>query len=134
MAYWPILANISENPIFKVNDDDTVLMGNYLSPSLNSSISKSVGSGLTNIYSISSTFYTAAFFDYSVSDGTNLRSGTVKSIWDGVNISWDDETNNGIGSSGPLLTFNMILSAGTAILQSSGATSGWTIKTIVRAI
>ena len=128
------VTNSSSQPILQVNDNNTILMGNYLAPSLNLTVTKSVSSGLTDIYAIPTSAYTAAFFDYSVNDGSNLRSGTVRSIWDGSTISWDDDTFSGIGSSSSLITFNMIITGGTAVLQSSGATSGWVVKTIIRSI
>jgi hypothetical protein len=128
------VTNSSSQPILQVNDNNTILMGNYLAPSLNLTVTKSVSSGLTDIYAIPTSAYTAAFFDYSVNDGSNLRSGTVRSIWDGSTISWNDDTFSGIGSSSSLITFNMIITGGTAVLQSSGATSGWVVKTIIRSI
>jgi len=126
--------DISGLPILEVFSDNTTLMGDYLSPSLNTTKKVSAGLGTTNVYSIPTSAYTGAFFDYTVSDGTNLRAGNIMSIWSGPSINYTETSTTSLGSTTGI-TFNMVISGGTsAVLQTSGTTAGWTVKTIVRSI
>jgi hypothetical protein len=126
--------DISGLPILEVFSDNTTLMGDYLSPSLNTTKRVSAGIGTTAIYSIPISAYTGAFFDYTVSDGTNLRSGNIMSIFNNLTINYKEDSTTDIGNTSGI-TFNMIISGGTsAVLQTSGTTAGWTVKTIVRSI
>ena len=126
--------DISGLPILEVFSDSTTLMGDYLSPSLNTTKKVSAGIGTTTIYSIPVSAYTGAFFDYTVSDGTNLRSGNIRSVFNSSNISYNETSTTDIGNTSGV-TFNMVISGGTsAVLQTSGTTAGWTVKTIVRSI
>ena len=126
--------DISGLPILEVFSDNTTLMGDYLSPSLNTTKKVSAGLGTTNVYSIPTSAYTGAFFDYTVSDGTNLRAGNIMSIWSGTSINYTETSTTSLGSTTGI-TFNMVISGGTsAVLQTSGTTAGWSVKTIVRSI
>jgi hypothetical protein len=125
--------DISGLPILEVFSDDTVLMGSYLAPSLNTTDKVTAGIGLTNIASIPTSAYTGAFFDYTINDGTNLRAGNIMSIWSGTTVQYSETSTNDIGNTSGL-TFNMIITGSTAILRTSGITAGWTVKTIVRSI
>jgi hypothetical protein len=126
--------DISGLPILEVFSDNTILMGDYLSPSLNTTKKVSAGIGTTTIYSIPVSAYTGAFFDYTVSDGTNLRSGNIMSIFNSSNVRYSETSTTDIGNTSGI-TFNMIISGGTsAVLQTSGTTAGWTVKTIIRSI
>ena len=125
--------DISGLPIFEVFSDNTVLMGSYLAPSLNTTVRMSASTGTTNIYSIPTSAYTGAFFDYTVSDGTNLRAGNIMSIWSGTSVNFTEVNTTDFGNTSGI-TFNMVVSSGNAILRTSGTTAGWTVKTIVRSI
>ena len=125
--------NLTGNPILSVDSSDIILMGNYLSPSLNSTIKVSASTGTTNVYSIPTSAYTGAFFDYTVNDGTNLRAGNIMSIWSGSTIQYSETSTTDIGNTSGI-TFNLTISSGNAILRTSGTTSGWTVKTIIRSI
>jgi len=119
-------------PIFEVYDDSTILMGSYLSPSLNTT-AKVSSSGTTSIYSIPISSYTGSFFDYIVTDGTNLRAGNVMSIWNGLTIKYTEITTNSIGDTSPI-TFSVVIIGTNAVFTITSTSGSWTIKTIVRAI
>jgi hypothetical protein len=125
--------DISGLPVLQVFSDNTILMGSFVAPSLNTSTRVLAGVGTTNIYSIPTSAYTGAFFDYTVSDGTNLRAGNIMSIWSGSSVNFSETSTTDFGSTTGL-TFNMVVSSGNAILQTSGVTGSWTVKTIVRSI
>jgi hypothetical protein len=125
--------DISGLPILEVFSDNTILMGSYQAPSLNTTTKVTATTGTTNVYSIPTSAYTGAFFDYTVSDGTNLRAGNIMSIWSGSSVNITETQTTDFGNTSGL-TFNMVVSSGNAILRTSGVTGNWTVKTIVRSI
>lgn len=125
--------DISGLPVLEVFSDNTILMGDYSLPMLTTTKTSVLGLGLTTIYSLPTSAYTGAFFDYVVSDGTNLRAGNIMSAWDGVSATYLDTPTGDIGITTGI-TFNVSVSGGNAILKSSGTTTGWTVKTIIRSI
>jgi hypothetical protein len=125
--------DISGLPILEVFSDNTILMGSYQAPSLNTTARVIATTGTTNVYSIPTSAYTGAFFDYTVSDGTNLRAGNIMSIWSGSSVNYTETQTTDFGNTSGL-TFNMVVSSGNAILRTSGVTGNWTVKTIVRSI
>jgi hypothetical protein len=125
--------DISGLPILEVFSDNTILMGSYQAPSLNTTTKVTATTGTTNVYSIPTSAYTGAFFDYTVSDGTNLRAGNIMSIWSGSSVNYTETQTTDFGNTSGL-TFNMVVSSGNAILRTSGVTGNWTVKTIVRSI
>lgn len=125
--------DISGLPVVEVFSDDTILMGSFDAPSLNTTTRVIATTGTTNVYSIPTSAYTGAFFDYTVSDGTNLRAGNIMSIWSGSSVNITETQTTDFGNTSGL-TFNMVVSSGNAILRTSGTTGNWTVKTIVRSI
>ena len=125
--------DISGLPILEVFSDNTILMGSYLAPSLNTTVRTTANIGSTTIYSIPISAYTGAFFEYTVNDGTNLRAGSIMSIWSGNTVNYTETSTTDIGNTNPI-TFNMISSGGFASLRTSATTNSWTVKTIVRSI
>jgi len=126
--------NISGLPVFEVFSDDRILMGSYLVPSLNTTVRTIATSGTTNIYSIPTSAYTGAFFDYTLVGNGGARSGNIMSIWSGATAEFNEVTTNDIGSSVTGVTFNVSVSGNSAILAVSAVTGTYTIKTIVRSI
>ena len=120
-------------PILKVNDDDTVLMGSYQSPSLNTTVKLNPGTGLSTVYSLPISATQEAFFDYTVSNTTGVRAGNISSIWSGTTVEFEEVPTNDIGSTTPI-TFTMSSDGSNASLQVSATTTGWEVKTIVRSI
>ncbi len=124
--------NISGLPILVVNSDNTILWGDNTVPSLNTTVKKSINSGLTEIYSVPVSAYTGGFFDYTVT-GTGARSGSIMSIFSGTTVQFNETTTNDIGDTSGI-TFDMNISGGTANLTVSATTNSWEIRTIVRSI
>jgi len=125
--------DISGLPILEVFDTNTVLLGSYASPSLNTTVKTTGVTGTTDIYSINASLYNGAFVEYVVSSGSNVRSGNVVSAWDGSSIVYSETSTAEIGNTSPIsILFG--LTGGNAVLRSSSTTTGWTIKTIIRSI
>lgn len=125
--------DISGLPILEVFDDDTVHMGSYQAPSLNTTVKLNPGTGLSTVYSLPVSAYTGAFFDYTVSNTTGARAGNIMSIFSGSTVEFTETATSDIGSTTPI-TFTMSSDGSNASLQVSAATTGWEVKTIVRSI
>jgi hypothetical protein len=127
--------DISGLPIVEVFSDNTTLMGSYLAPSLNTTTRTSLSAGTNTIYSIPTSAYTGAFFEYTLisSGSTGARAGQIMSIWSGTTAQFTETSTLDIGSTTGV-TFNVIVSGNNALLRSSATTAGWTVKTIVRSI
>ena len=125
--------DISGLPILEAFSDNTILMGSYQAPSLNTTIKKLLSAGDNTVYSIPTSAYTGAFFDYTLISPTGARAGNVMAIWSGVTSQYTDVSTNDIGdTTGVILSVSV--SGSSAIFSSSANTSGWTLKTIVRSI
>ena len=127
--------DISGLPILEVFSDNRILQGSYLAPSLNTTVKTSLTAGTNSVYSIPTSAYTGAFFDYTlISTGsTGARAGTIMSIWSGSTTQYTDVSTNDIGTTTGV-TFSVAVSGSNAVLSSSATTTGWTLKTIVRSI
>jgi hypothetical protein len=128
--------NISGLPIFQVYSDNTILMGDYQAPSLNTTAKVTLSAGTNSVYSIpTNSGYTGAFFDYTVisSGNTGARAGTIMSIWSGTTAQYTDVSTNDIGDTSGI-SFSVAVSGTNAVLSSSATTAGWTLKTIIRSI
>ena len=98
--------DISGLSILEVFDDDTIHMGNWQAPSLNTTVLLNPGTGLSTVYSLPVSAYTGAFFDYTVSNTTGARAGNISSIWSGTTVEFEEVPTNDIGSTIPI-TFTM---------------------------
>jgi hypothetical protein len=125
--------DISGLPILEVFSNNTVLMGTYLAPSLNTTSMVTANSGTTTVYTIPQSAYTGAFFEYTVSDGTNLRAGNIMSIWSGVTVNFTETQTTDIGSTSAI-AFTMSANTTNFVLQTSATTTNWIVKTIIRSI
>ncbi len=127
--------DISGLPIVEVFSDNTILMGNYLAPALNTTAKISLTAGTNSIYSIPTSAYTGAFVDYTVinSGNTSARAGNIMTIWNSGSTEYTEVSTNDIGSTTGI-TFSTALVGSNAIISASATTTGWTLKTIIRAI
>jgi hypothetical protein len=125
--------NISGLPILEVYDDNTILMGNNLSPSLNTTIIETVNSGQSTLYSIPTTAYTGGFFEYTVKNSAGVRAGSIMSVFSGSSIEFNETTTNDIGDTSDV-TFDMSVTGTSANLLVSTTSNNWEIKTIIRSI
>jgi hypothetical protein len=125
--------DISGLPVLEAFSDATVLMGNYSAPSLNTTVRLTVNSGTTNIYSIPTSAYTGAFFEYTANDSLNARAGSVMAIFSGTSVQFTEVNTTDIGNTSGI-TVSVVVSSGNAIFIASATTNSWTVKTIVRSV
>jgi len=127
--------DISGLPIMEVFSDNTTLWGSYQAPSLNTTTRTSLTAGTNTIYSIPTSAYTGAFYEYTlISTGTTgARAGQIMSIWSGSSANFTETSTLDIGTTTGV-TFTVAVSGNNAVLSSSATTAGWTVKTIIRSI
>ena len=89
--------------------------------------------GTETVATVSTTNYTAAFFDYVLSDSTNYRAGTVMSIWDGTESKSADTSTVDLGDTSGVTLFTDI-DGTNARLRATVTSNDWKIKTFVRAL
>ena len=103
------------------------------SASLNYQQNLSVTSGsYRTISSTPTASYRAAFFDYVIYSGSsNVRAGTVYSIWSASFTEYTETFTNDIGFTGGVSLITAI-SGSNIELQATSSTSGWTIRSLAR--
>ena len=127
--------DISGLPILETFSDNTTLWGSYQAPSLNTTTRTSLTAGTNTIYSIPTSAYTGAFYEYTLisSGATGARAGQIMSIWSGTTANFTETSTTDIGTTTGV-TFTVAVSGNNAVLSSSATTAGWTVKTIIRSI
>jgi hypothetical protein len=93
-----------------------------------------VDSGATRVIAtISSTSYDAAFFDFVIKKGTNLRAGTLYAVHNGTTTEFTETSTQDLGNTSDV-TLSADLSGGNIRLLATTLTNDWIIKTLVRGI
>jgi len=77
--------------------------------------------------------YTAAFFDFVVKNGTNIRSGTVYACHDGTSVEYTETSTADLGNTSAVV-FTVDISAGNMRLLATTTTDNWSVKTLTRTI
>jgi hypothetical protein len=125
--------DISGLPILEVFSNGTTLIGNYADPMLITTTYNRGPSGPVTIYSLPTSSYDTAFFDYSVRSGSNARAGQIMAIQSGSTVNYTETTTVDFGSTSGV-SLGVFVSGSNMVLTGSTPTSGWVIKTIVRGI
>ena len=93
-----------------------------------------VDSGTTEtIATVSIVEYKAVFFDYVVSESTNIRAGTVMTTHMGGSTVFTDNSTTDIGDTSDVI-FSTDISGSDLRLLATTATDGWEIKVMIRAL
>ena len=82
---------------------------------------------------VSTTDYTAAFFDFVVKKGTNIRSGTVYACHDGTNVEFTETSTNDLGDTSDV-TLSVDISGANMRLLATVTSDDWSVKSLIRAI
>ena len=90
-------------------------------------------SGLELVANASTSLYRAAFFDYVIQKAGNVRAGTVFACNDGGSVEYTETSTNDIGDTSDVV-LSVDISGGNMRLLADAATSGWSIKSLIRAI
>ena len=122
-------------PILETFSDNQTLIGNYIARSLYTTavITSTTSSVTQSVYSVSTSSYDGAFFEYTVTSASNARAGNIMAIWNGGSVEFNESTTSDIGSTSDVL-LSVEISASRAHLLSKTNSDSWKIKTIVRSI
>ena len=77
--------------------------------------------------------YTAAFFDFVVKKGTNVRSGTVYACHDGTNVEFTETSTNDLGDTSDV-TLSVDKTSTNLRLIATVTSDNWSVKSLIRAI
>ncbi len=77
--------------------------------------------------------YTAAFFDFVVKNGANVRSGTVYACHDGTSVEYTETSTADLGNTSAVV-FTVDISSGNMRLLATTTTDNWSVKTLTRTI
>jgi hypothetical protein len=88
----------------------------------------------TNIASIPTSSFKAAFFDYYVASGSvNMRAGTVMSVHNNSTSRYTDTSTGDIGNTSAV-DFSTSIVAGSLVLTANVSSGTWEVKTSYRAL
>ncbi len=73
--------------------------------------------------------YNSAFYNYSITSGTNARAGQIMSIWNGNTLKYTEVTTTDIGNTSTAV-FSASLSGGNILLHLSSS-GVWNVRSIV---
>jgi hypothetical protein len=116
---------------FKINADGDLQLskGAKISNQENTDIDSAAAEVVAEV-SIS---YTAAFFDFVVKKGTNVRSGTVYACHDGTNVEFTETSTNDLGDTSDV-TLSVDISGTNMRLLATVTSDDWSVKSLIRAI
>ena len=90
-------------------------------------------SGTETVATIATGSYTAAFFDYVVTSGSNSRAGTVMTAWVGDTITYADTSTADIGETTDV-DMTTALSSGNVLLRVTTTSNDWSVKAVSRVL
>jgi hypothetical protein len=85
--------------------------------------------GSNTVFTQATGSYTSAFFKYTVTSGSNARSGEIMSVWNGTTTAFTDNSTTDIGTTTDV-TSSVAISGTNVQLNMQTNTEGWRIKSI----
>ena len=73
--------------------------------------------------------YSSAFFKYTLTKGSNARTGEVMAVWNGGSIQYTDNSTLDIGDTSTVVASAVIVS-NSIQFNISTADSGWVLKSL----
>lgn len=98
-----------------------------------SSVTSVPSGSVTDVMSFNTGSYTAAFFDFVITSGSNSRAGTIFTNWNGNNIEYTETSTNDIGDT-TSIQLSTSLTSGLLKLQATSIMGSWSVKTLARII
>jgi len=92
-----------------------------------------VDTGAEVVAQVAHATYTAAFFDFVVKKGTNVRSGTVYACHDGTNVEFTETSTNDLGDTSDV-TLSVDKTSTNLRLIATVTSDDWSVKSLIRAI
>jgi len=92
-----------------------------------------VDTGAEVVAQVSTSTYTAAFFDFVIKKVGNIRSGTVYACHDGTNVEFTETSTQDLGDTSDV-TLSVDISGTNLRLIATVTSDDWIIKSLIRAI
>jgi hypothetical protein len=92
-----------------------------------------IDTGAEVVAQVAHATYTAAFFDFVIKKGTNVRSGTVYACHDGTNVEFTETSTNDLGDTSDV-TLSVDISGANMRLLATVTSDDWSVKSLIRAI
>ena len=92
-----------------------------------------VDTGTETVANVAIATYTAAFFDFVIKNGTNVRSGTVYACHDGTNVEFTETSTNDLGDTSDV-RLSVDISGANMRLLATATSDNWSVKSLIRAI
>ena len=95
-----------------------------------------VDTGTETVASVAIATYTAAFFDFVIKKGLNVRSGTVYACHDGDTtplVAFTETSTQDLGDTSDV-TLSVDISGGNMRLRATTTSDDWSVKSLIRAI
>ena len=96
-------------------------------------ITSTIANITQSIHSLSTSSFDGAFIEYTAVSASNARAGNIMSVWDGTNVTFAETTTTDIGDTSNLL-FQVALTQSVAQIQSYTTSTGYRLRTIIKAI
>ena len=116
---------------FKINADGSLQLAK--GAKISNQVNTDIDTGAEVVAQVSTTDYTAAFFDFVIKKGTNVRSGTVYACHNGANVEFTETSTNDLGDTSDV-TLNVDISGGNMRLLATVTSDDWSVKSLIRAI
>jgi len=101
--------------------------------SITNQINTDVDTGAEVVAQVSTSTYTAAFFDFVIKKVGNIRSGTVYACHDGTNVEFTETSTQDLGDTSDV-TLSVDISGGNMRLLATVTSDDWSVKSLIRAI
>jgi len=92
-----------------------------------------VDTGAEVVAQVSTSTYTAAFFDFVIKKVGNIRSGTVYACHDGTNVEFTETSTQDLGDTSDV-TLSVDKSGTNLRLIATVTSDDWSVKSLIRAI
>ena len=135
-AFFPLsLAETSGNATFagSLSVVGDIITGSAL---LSNQENTDIDTGAEVVAQVAHATYTAAFFDFVVKKGTNVRSGTVYACHNGDTtplVEFTETSTNDLGDTSDV-TLSVDISGGNMRLLATVTSDDWSVKSLIRAI
>jgi hypothetical protein len=106
---------------------------NIIAANISNQKNDDVDIGIETVATVPLSTFTAAFFDYVVKNGVNVRAGVVYACHDGTNVEYVETSTIDLGSTSDLQLLVGIVGT-DMVLQATATSDNWSVKTITRAL
>tara|TARA_Y100001972_G_scaffold126811_1_gene181660 strand:- start:345 stop:2546 length:2202 start_codon:yes stop_codon:yes gene_type:complete len=125
--------NVSVNGQLNVGDSNADILQVGLKSVVTYGESTSINTTTSTVKQLAIATYQAAFFDFVIKNGTNVRAGTVTAAHDGTNVEFNEVSTVDLGNTNDV-KLTVDISGGNMRLRATTLSNSWDVKAFVRAI